>query len=467
MKSGRKTLAEIEDGIGDLRRKEKTLQAELERDNARHVSALEERTGAFRGLAELRARAAVSDGVIDRADRLEVRVARILEARQKTIDALKARDHDAHERRDSLNAHAAELRKEIDGLEARLDEVGQRARAELESDATYIRLIETRDEKAETFRKADEKTKRAEQDRVEKGKSYENDLLFMYLWNRQFGRKAYEASGLIKMGDEWVARLVGYHEARANYAILNEIPERLRAHCDVLADDLASATAKADDVLAERIKVLAGSDLTAALMAARDSQDANNLDLEKTEAEIADLSVQINRYAEGLDEPFQEAVSLSAAFLEQESYFQLLALAKRTNTDDDDDIVKQIKDLNDDIKALTRGMDERRRELDRLGKRRNDLIEVAGNFRRRRYDDDNSFFEPDDFAEDMLELLLRGGLTAAEFWLRSQGSHRWRGRSADPFRRSGGFPPFGGGWGGGGGRRRSGGGGRFRTGGGF
>ena len=38
--------------------------------------------------------------------------------------------------------------------------------------------------------------------------------------------------------DRLVARVVGYDKARANYALLNEIPERLREHARRIIDDL-------------------------------------------------------------------------------------------------------------------------------------------------------------------------------------------------------------------------------------
>ncbi|MEO1282251.1 MAG: hypothetical protein AAFV69_11005 [Pseudomonadota bacterium] len=468
MTSGRKTLRQIEEGIGDLRQQEKRLQAELERDTKRHVELLEKRSGAFRDLAQVRARDAVSDGVIDRADRLEAQVAGLLSARQKTIDALKQRDDAVHAIRDDLNGQAEHLRSEIDGLEQQLDVVGREALAQLQTEPDYLKAQSAFEEKQKTFERADTKTSRAEQDRLEKGKAFKSDPLFMYLWDRKYGSKTYSATSIVRMGDAWVAGLIGYNDARANYAILNEIPVRLRAHVDALSQELDAAQSELDTKVAARIEALAGTDLTQSLRDARDRQDKTNTDLEEAEAEITDLSLQLNRYAEGLDDPFKKAVALAADFLERDSYSDLLKVARSTSTPSDDSIVDRIGAINREADTLEKSIKRGRRDLDRLAKRRHELLEVAGNFRRNRYDDDNSFFEPDDLAEDLLKLLLHGGLTAAEYWLRSRGQHGWRGRSADPFRRSGGWPPFGGSRGRSGGRRsRRSGGGRFSTGGGF
>lgn len=465
MASGRQTLKEIERSIADLRAQEKAKQEALERATQRRMAVLDDRTKAYRDLAEQRAKAAVSDGVIDQADRLNARVASILTARQKTIDSLKARDRDAHAQRQSMQASAAALHDRIDSLEARLDTAARAARDRLGSDQAFQELEAVAGDLETTLKKAREKTTQAEADRKQKGQAYESDPLFMYLWRRRYGSRDYDAGPLTRMLDDWVAKLVRYSDARANYAILNEIPVRLKSHAEMLAGRLDDARAAVENRLAKTIAEMAGEDLTAALREARLEQTEVNRRLEAIEAEITDVSLQLNRYAEGLDDPFKEAVALSADFLRHESYLDLLTLARATLTPTDDEIVKRIGGLNREAAALETSIPEQRLELDRLARRRHELLDVAANFRRNHYDAENSYFEPDDIAEELLELLIKGGLTAAEYWVRSQNQHGWRWRSADPFRRSAGWPPFGGG--GGRSRKSSRSGGRFRTGGGF
>ena len=75
--SGRETLANIEQTIDDLRAKERDLQGELEAITANRSSLIEKRLAAYRELAEVRTRHAISDGVIDEADRLSARVANL------------------------------------------------------------------------------------------------------------------------------------------------------------------------------------------------------------------------------------------------------------------------------------------------------------------------------------------------------------------------------------------------------
>ncbi|MBU2583300.1 MAG: hypothetical protein KJ622_16450 [Alphaproteobacteria bacterium] len=463
MVSGQKTLAEIERSIEDLRKREHQLLKDVEGLNDHRVRLIEQRTSAFRELAEVRARGAVSDGVIDEADALDHRIEILLKARQATIDGLKQRAQDANRKRDHLNGEAESLRKIITALEKQLDEAAAKARSGLAGNADYAALAKARDDAVAMHKQAEEKTRLAEEDRRRKGEAYQGDPLFMYLWDRKYRSNEYRPHWLIRIGDDWIARLVGYSEARANYAILNEIPDRLREHVDLLADNVADAGARVQALEAKRINEIAGIDLTGALADARTRQAVNNKTLEAVEAEISEISLQLNRYAEGLDQSFQEAVAMSAGFLQQESYQQLIMLARRTVEPTDDRIVSRIGEVDRKTTDLERTLDERRKDLDKVSAKRKELIEIAAKFRRNYYDDDASEFELDDIAEDALEALIKGVITGADYWARSQRRHQWRGRPADPFRKRAGFPPFGGGWGG----SRSSGGGGFRTGGGF
>ncbi len=84
MRSGRETLAGIEDALGDIKRQEASLAQELEAATRDRVKLVADRLEALRRLASIRARDAMADGVIDEADNLTHQVRGILEARITT-----------------------------------------------------------------------------------------------------------------------------------------------------------------------------------------------------------------------------------------------------------------------------------------------------------------------------------------------------------------------------------------------
>lgn len=86
---------------------------------------------------------------------------------------------------------------------------------------------------------AERKAAQAERDLEAKRRPYEADPLFMYLWNRGFGTPRYQAIPLVRYFDRKVARHIGFDDARRNYAMLVELPVRLREHAERLRAELS------------------------------------------------------------------------------------------------------------------------------------------------------------------------------------------------------------------------------------
>ena len=87
---------------------------------------------------------------------------------------------------------------------------------------------------AQMLESAERKAAQAEADLAAKRVPYEQDPIFMYLWRRGFGTPRYTSNGLVRSLDRMVARHVGYADASRNYAMLTELPIRLREHAERL-----------------------------------------------------------------------------------------------------------------------------------------------------------------------------------------------------------------------------------------
>lgn len=458
--SGRETLVHIEQAIEDLRAKERAVQADLEASTEHRSKLIEQRLAAYRELAEVRTRHAISDGVIDEADRLSTRVANLLIARQKTISELKDRLAKIDDNRATLIRAREALAERIEKLEIVLDKLALDARAQLSSDADYRRDLKAAEKAAEVHAKAAEKAERSERDRTTKGAAYEADPLFMYLWQRNYGTSAYRPSGLFARVIRWldglVAHHIGYHDARANYAVLNEIPVRLKTHVAALAADLEDKRGRVDAREVEKVREIAGADVPRQLREARAAEKQNQAAVEEAAAELSDLSEQLNTYAEGRDAAFAKAVSLSAEFLGQKETTRLMQLARATKSPSDDEIAARIARFDREVAAAARTIDDKTDELEKLFDKRDELVRVAADFRRAHYDDPASVFRGNDVGSILLEELIRGAISGADYWARTRRRQSWKRRPADPYRRSENFPPFddlfggsGDGWGGG------------------
>ena len=117
----------------------------------------------------------------------------------------------------------------------------------------------------DVIRNAEEKATQAEADRAEKRRPYEADPLFMYLWRRRFGTRDYAANSFVHYMDRKVAHLIGYEAARVNYAMLMELPDRLREHAARLKQELSGQSGE-DPRLLEDLSAVEDQPEVAALL---------------------------------------------------------------------------------------------------------------------------------------------------------------------------------------------------------
>jgi chromosome segregation ATPase len=443
MRTGHETLASIEQALNDITHQESELRRGLERVNQERASLAAERLASLKNLASARVHDAVADGVIDEADKLSHQVRNLLSARMKSISALQERDAAAERERKDLTQKLEDLNHTITALEEKLDHFATAAQAALGADAGFTKQKAQYEELRGILEKAEARAKQVAREEREKSAPYRSDSLFMYLWNRGFGTSTYQATGLIRFLDEWVAGLIRYTDARANYAMLTEIPTRLKAHAIRLQDRVAEAQGALDAIEAEKIHELAGIDLANELKAARDLQTASTERLDAVTAELTETSIHLKQYANGEDRSFKDAVDLYAEFLKDENLRKLMSDAFETVASDDDGIVARVRDLGREIEKLQKEGKARRLKLDKLYEKRQELIQLSSKFRRSWYDDVGSEFSDNPNLQELLRLLLQGAISSAEYWARTQGQQQWRQRPADPWRRQSGIPPIG------------------------
>src|SRR5690606_32059063 len=132
----------------------------------------------------------------------------------------------------TLVAERAALGKQVGELQAQLEARAAKVVGEASKSPEYAAQLEKTRDLIRVAEESQRKTAQAEADREQKGRPYRDDPLFMYLWERSYGTGNYRANNLVRWLDGLVAQLVGYPEARPNFAMLNEIPLRLRDHAE-------------------------------------------------------------------------------------------------------------------------------------------------------------------------------------------------------------------------------------------
>jgi hypothetical protein len=486
MISGRDALAQIEHAIARARQDENRLDAALRQASEQAVRLRAERTEAFRELARLKLDALPAQRA-EELDAVERRALALLADRRQALEQLTQRRQAAEAAVQQAEAarheRAAALERALDALQDRRTEVEAKTRIDPAWAAQRARV----DEVARMAEQAEKKARQAEADRVEKGRPYEADPLFMYLWRRRFGTGEYRASNLVRFFDRKVAHLVGYDKARANYTMLNEIPLRLREHAERVKGEIQSERARLTAIEREALRQGGIEPLEAAAREVKAALDDAEARLAEARKDLADFDRAHDTTVLEGDMPFREAVEMLAQADAQQDLQALYREAVATPTPRDEAIVKRIEALEIGIGRAEQEMGQIRRQMQELVQRRAAIEQQRDHFRQRGYDNPYGGFGNEAVLSNVLGGILGGVIQGAVLGqVLNQGYHRrpgpWDsdfggGAFPFPFPQDGGGGGFfpqdgGGGWIGGGGGFETGGtigggGGEFRTGGGF
>lgn len=396
MISGRQAIAQIEDAVARVRASEGQIDAAL-RSAIEEASRLRaERGEAFRALARIRLDTLATEGVIGQIDAAERRALQLLEGRKRALDAISRRREaaaTAHRKAEAeRHARADAAEAALAAFEARQEELRPQIAASAEWKAQKAKL----DAAAAMAEEADRKADVAEADREAKRVPYENDPLFMYLWSRRFGTADYAGSGLTRFIDRWVAGLVDYQSARANFTMLNEIPARLRAHATRQEEAIAAERDRLATLETDIAAVAGAAVLKTALDVAKRDLAAAEETLAAAAKTLAEIDAEHDATLSGVDDPLhKEAVEILAEADSRLDIRTLMAEARKTSTPDDEAVVRRIEELEARIEAADAEVTTLRREVRDLAKRRAEIERARDDARRSGYDRPHGGFAND------------------------------------------------------------------------
>lgn len=476
MLTGRQALGSIEQAQADLRREEAELSNRVERAT-RSLADLRTRQGnAYKELARFRLDNHAAETLDNRLDNAAKEAKRLLEKRAADHKVLSDNLRDKETARSETQRARNTLAATRDDAAERMDDLMESVDALLESDAVFLAQRELVDTAMKTAKAAAAKAETSLSDRSDKGEAYEADPLFMYLWSRGFGTPSYDHSGIVRSLDRWVAGLVRFSDARANYAMLTGIPERMANHAVRCSEKVQKEAEILANLSRNAMTKTAGEDLAGQIDTLTDQVAARDADIEALDQSIDTLSDALQDYARGEDTSYRKAEEELSLSLKTDDLRDLWREALETPSLEDEKIVRQIEDLMRTMEDLSREM-RQDRELQRdISRRRVELSEVTQKFRRNGYDNWDSTFSDDNLTTVLLGELLKGAISGADYWARAKKTHKRRkprgGRVG--FKHGSGLPrSMGGGFSGGGLGDRGGrddggfGGGGFKSGGGF
>jgi len=476
--SGSDVLALIERMHGDTRTEIAGVDTRLARFTADLETLRQRELGVLSVLARIRMREIEGGELKAALDETGRRVKELLAQREGALAAVGEEIAAAERQQGALGTERQAQQAVVDAAEKAVDEAEAAAQQALGADSAYRAKLEAAAASDNVADSAEAKADAAQADRTEKGKPYEADPLFAYLWGRGFGTPAYVGGGLTRALDGWVARVAGFEPLRRDYWLLTELPGRFDEHAQRMraqADADLAAVQALEHAAAEAAGVPQRQEALDEAQAALAEIDEK---IDEHETAVAALVERRASFAAGEDEISRQCNELIRETLKREQMRTLRERANQTPSTDDDAAVDELTEIRAHMPRIeeeavrNRTLHETHR--DRVAK----LEEIRKRFRESRYDAVSSEFVNGALIATLLASLIAGSVGVGDFWDALKKQQRYR-QLADPRFGSGRFPRGGGGpwhnpggWGGGGGfggGKRGGGfgGGGFRTGGGF
>ena len=263
---------------------------------------------------------------------------------------------------------------------------------------------------------AAQKASLSEADLGQKRKPYEDDPLFMYLWNKKFGQGEDHSFYFVRYFDGTVARLANYRDARANYAMLLEIPLRLREH--------ANAKQKDAEACQERVLILERRALVAAGIEPLEAEvEAGNAAVKSAEEEVVKITAELGaieaerqkEMGPGDDAIYAKAVDMLAQALSQEDLGRLYQDALRTPEKEDDELVMAIAKTREAVMKADAELSQIRTQIREMARRRIELEGARDRARNSGFDNPmGNYGNAQDAISAAIGAILRGAMSGAE-----------------------------------------------------
>ncbi|MDR1826994.1 MAG: hypothetical protein LBR29_01545 [Methylobacteriaceae bacterium] len=434
----------------------------------------------FKSLAQVRMDVIKSTPIVSTLLVAEQETKRKMEAFETLSDRLQKQRAEAEAKLKQLAEQRTKSLEQVEAARKDIKSLRESTRARLEPDPQWHQLFADDDRLVEQVSGAEQKMDDSRRDWDSKSKSYLADDLFMYLWNRGYGTRDYQAGRFTRWGDSFVARTIGYDKARQGFYWLNEIPKRVGDYLANLTQELDAHQIMLETRFHQELEKDGVIPLEKNLEQAVRQRDALQKAIHDQENAMQAIDTQIEQLMSG-DHPQGPKAMASdlAVALKREDLRSLYNEAMKSPTPEDERIVETISKLRMRLMDLQKRLPAQTTSLQTLRNREAQLR--AARDAMYQYDWSGGSFLNAAVIQAILDGLITGTRTSRDLEsAMRQGYRRTRRRNDDWGGGSwgGGLGGGGGGWGGGlgggggfGGGGFSGGGGfgggGFRTGGGF
>lgn len=363
---------------------------------------------------------------------------------EKTFDAIRtdllsilarkeARQRELKKQLEESETEAQRRTAELEDVTRRLNEkVAQREKLEakvaeiLKGNAQFQERSKLALQAEENLHRNEQRVGDIEKEAAEKLPHYQASRLFQYLYERKFGTLEYKAGEWTGSIDAWVARLIGYNDAKNGYEYLIKTPK--------LVGDEVARRRDQFNALMQQVEAIQHAEaektgLTQVLRegdALGDERDRLVQVIEQVRQGAEGLQRELANLAATQNQFYAEAIERFRGFLGETKLALLQKRARETPEPDDDAVVADLASLDREIQEIQpklADIDDRRQVAERL---QQGLDLVVRRYRQANFDSQRSYF-PGNFHIRMLVDRFRGGLLDTDMlWEEIRASQQFR-----------------------------------------
>src|SRR5204863_6062253 len=254
MISGSDLLGLIGKLLGDTRGELETVDAALQKSTAQLDDLRQRELGVLGVLARARVQEIERGELIEALDDTGKQVQALLAQRGEAQAAIGGEIANAQQELAALGGQRTAQQAVVDTAAKAVDAAQAEAQNKLGLDAAYRARLDAAKASDAMAALAEQKATAARTDRTQKGKPYEADALFMYLWARGYGTGRYAAAPFPRLLDGWVARVCDFEPLPKDYWMRSELPSRFDEHAKRMR-----ATADADMTAVRELETAAAA----------------------------------------------------------------------------------------------------------------------------------------------------------------------------------------------------------------
>lgn len=439
MLTGKQTLQSLQSGLNSVRGDLDRIDQELNKITLALTTNQQTQTSLLQQLARIRLDEIQRGNLIDALDHTDRETLEVLQQRTTALSNLEERIVDSEKTIEGQDYKREVFVTKIETLAQDVIEAEHEVQRNLEVDPTYQAQLQKARESDSIADEAEEKAILAEQDRIDKGKPFENDQLFFYLWKRHYGTPDYHANPLARALDNWVAGICKYENNRLNYWTLLEIPKRLREHAKSVrttADNEADRTQDLEEQRAAEAEIPKLQKQLDKVEEELEEHDRNTTTVEDGRDELLNKR---SIFVSGQDEYTNKCTDLLARVMQRSDVFELGRAVHMTPSREDDALARELHELREEQEDLQEDLKESRKRQDMQLKRLKELEDVQRKFKHHRFDDLRSGFTNEALITSVLGQFLNGMLSGSDLWSTMRKYQRHRDIGAWPDFGSGGL----------------------------